>query len=77
MQAETSLPEPAGYQERFKKCKDNIDTTGATGSSRTPFAALIVCGQRSGSFALGSIQGFPTKESGWLQSFCVYHLESH
>ena len=60
-----------------EKREDYSDAAGATGSNHIPVAALFFCGQRSGFFALGWVQSFPTKESRWLKGFCVYYLESH
>ena len=48
-------------RKAIKKDKDYLNAAGATGFNHAPFAVLVFCSQRSGSFTLGQVQGFPTK----------------
>ena len=65
---------------------DHFDTTGSTGSNRTPFAASFLCGRlafvgtstsraQQWLLCLGRIQGFSSKGSRRLQGFRGHYLE--
>ena len=38
---------PQATEKALEKYKDHVDTVGAIGSNRTPFAALFLCGRIS------------------------------
>ena len=85
------VPSSQATEKALKKCKDHVTTAGAFDTNRIPFAASFLRGRINfcwhqhrrrnqaveASLPLGWVQGLPSKESGWLKGFRVYHLESH
>ena len=75
LQTQASRPKPAGQREGPKNREDYFDTAGATGINRTPLQLRpFVIGSafvgtnahveaKTWLFALGRVQGFPTKKS--------------